>query len=230
MSKWYCIIQSRNSEYDGWKQIIKDLIIADTKKEAREIVEKEYMTLLPMRIQNKDITKESLLLSLYEIEENHFTEKFFEYNDCKVCGSKFRPIDKFNIFGYFGSNEVCSDECNITLRNEQQIQQSSFEETSPVIYKITQISSGKVYIGKTIRSFTLRWWEHIKSCSGSKFHIEMDSSDITDWQFQVIEVLPKNSKNEFILERETYWINHFDSIKNGFNSVISINNPTLSNA
>ncbi len=47
------------------------------------------------------------------------------------------------------------------------------------------------------------------------------------WTFEVIEMIeiPKDAqstlRHSIILERESFWINHYDSINNGYNTVIS---------
>ena len=218
--KWYCIIQGRDPDYYSWKQIIKDLIIAPTKKEARVIVESEYLQSLPMRIKRENIKPESLLLSLYEVKEDSFVNEFFEFKKCLICNKSYRLIDKFNFHGFFGNYEACSHECNEILREKNFQKVENLEYTIPVIYKITQISTGKVYIGKTIRAFTLRWWEHIKSQGlQDKFHSEICNTDITDWTFQVIKTLPKSMKDSEILRIEQEYINKYNSVSDGFNTI-----------
>ena len=87
-----------------------------------------------------------------------------------------------------------------------------------MIYKITNKHNGLCYIGQTIRSFTLRWWEHIVRPSNCKFHSALKDSKISDWIFEVVEVIPSGNK-EKLDERESYWIRHYNSINNGFNTV-----------
>lgn len=221
MKNWYCIIQGRDgdADYDHWVQIIKCKIEAPDKASARKIVESELNRTLPMRLLKKNIKPDSLLLSLYEISPGHFTESFFVERKCEYCGASYTLIDKFNMFGRFGNYDFCSSTCHLERDQSLQKASSNWGYADPVIYKITQISSGKCYIGKTIRSFTLRWWEHIKSVDECKFHKELATSSITDWVFQVIEVLSKGSSESFILEREKFYIDKFDSLENGFNAI-----------
>ena len=72
------------------------------------------------------------------------------------------------------------------------------------------------YIGKTSQVFTLRWYQHFYQSGDCKFHAAIKNSNFTDWSFDVIEIA--NSAEEVSI-REQYWIDHYDSISNGYNSV-----------
>ncbi len=228
MKNWYCIIQGRDDDNFYWKQIIKDIIQAETKKEARLIVESDYLTSLPMRIKQSDLNHGSFLLSLYEIPEYgqySFLNEMFKITECKYCGLEYRPVDMFNIKGSSYA-EYCSYDCKDKDR-ENNFKYENFNVAIPVIYKITQVSTGKIYIGKTIRSFTLRWWEHIKSKEDDKFHTAVKESPIEDFIFQVIETV--DTEKHDILERENYWIDFYNSTEKGFNTISGNNKQSDSN-
>lgn len=235
MKDWYCILQGRSSIRDfGWEQIYKTFVKAETKKEAVDAFHNtiEFKEKIPQRILSKNIKEDSLLLYVYEVGENHFTRDFLEERQCCICGSTYKLIDKFNEFGFYSVYECCKPSCDFMEKERRREAYCSdvenFYATYPVIYKIENIKTGKVYIGQTIRSFTLRWWEHIKSCANDKFHEAFDKSDITDWNFSVIEVInileeniDSNGKSmkEVLTERERYWINHYNSKEDGYNSL-----------
>jgi len=212
MKKFYCIIQGQGDF--GWIQLIKDIFEAEDKKSARELVRKEFEKDMPMRYKRENVKPDSLLLKLYELNGSYFSKDFFDEKTCRRCGKKFTLCEKFNVVGRFGDYEICSDRCQAEELNDREVQHDNFNFCEPVIYKITQISTGKVYIGKTERSYTLRWWEHIKD----KSWIKDDPTDIT---YQIIEIFKKGEKTDYILERETYWINHYNSIEQGFNCFVS---------
>ena len=227
MKTFYCIIKGRwnnpQDEYsDGWwTQIIKDTIQAEDKKEARKIVTETYGKNIPMRMKASDIKEDSLLLSLYEIDgDSYFKKGYFDDKECTICGSSFSMISKYNLFGSYGSDEQCSPKCTEKYNNENFVftDAENFYYSEPVIYMITQISTGKKYIGKTERSFTLRWWEHIKSKGSDKFHTAMNESSIEDFIFQVLEHL-KPDRVEEILKIEQSWIRKHNSIEDGFNTM-----------
>lgn len=212
MKTFYCIIKYRKDDF--WFDLIKDSIQAENKIEAREKIKEEFEIDIPMRLKLKDVKPGDLLLKLYEHNDQYFSQDFFEEKECVLCHKKFTMTEKYNLNKKFGSEKYCSIKCESIEYEKSDIYREYINETNPVIYKITKISTNQVYIGQTCRSFTWRWWEHIKT---QDFIIQ----DITDISFQIIETLPNDSDNSFILERESHWIKHYDSIKKGFNKLMS---------
>ena len=216
MKKWYCIIKGQGDS--GWIPLIKYHIEAEDKKEARSKIESEFVKELPMRFKKENVKPDSLLLQIYEHKgSEYFTHDFFEDKECSVCGIEYNSVEKYNLEGKFGYDDFCSKSCyNTTIEKRDSYIDNFFIPLYITIYKITQISTGKSYIGKSKRSFTLRWWEHIKS----KEYIE---SNIEDFTFQVIKTLDKNTSDEEVLKEESRLIEKYDCINNGFNTVISNN-------
>jgi group I intron endonuclease len=87
-----------------------------------------------------------------------------------------------------------------------------------IIYKVTNITNNKYYIGLTSRDFEIRRYEHIyesNSNSVFKFHqaLRKYSSDMFTW-----EILESGLETIKIAnEREIHYIQHFDSYSNGYN-------------
>lgn len=87
------------------------------------------------------------------------------------------------------------------------------------IYKISNNINDKVYIGKTQRSFQIRWKEH---CSNSfkkdniKLYNAMKKYGVNNFFIELIEECDDNIINE----REIYWINFYDSYYKGYNSTL----------
>jgi hypothetical protein len=88
------------------------------------------------------------------------------------------------------------------------------------IYKITEKATGKCYVGKTRNAPFFRWWNHLKH-SSSPFGIYLQTTKLSDWTFEVLEELPSNILDTEVFKKESEYINKFNSINNGFNSVIS---------
>lgn len=88
------------------------------------------------------------------------------------------------------------------------------------IYKITEKSTGKCYVGKTRNAPFFRWWNHLKH-SSSPFGIYLQTTKLSDWTFEVLEELPSNISDTEVFKKESEYINKFNSIDNGYNSVIS---------
>lgn len=101
------------------------------------------------------------------------------------------------------------------------------------IYKCTQKSTGKCYIGKTRNAPFFRWWNHLTH-SSSPFGLYLRTTKLSDWIFEVLEELPSNIDDSEVFRIESEYIIKFNSIDNGFNTVISnksaeikIKEPTL---
>ena len=80
-----------------------------------------------------------------------------------------------------------------------------------IIYKVTCLINGKVYIGQTINSLVKRKSQHIYDV------INQDSNKFFNWE--IIEEIDK----DLLDEREIYWIQYYDSYKSGYNSTIGGN-------
>ena len=88
------------------------------------------------------------------------------------------------------------------------------------VYKITRLKSGEIYIGQTT-SVDKRWQEHVKSALGvgtlasSQLHRVMRSDGPENFTFELLEEVPKDR----LRERESYYIDFYDSKTYGLNSV-----------
>lgn len=87
------------------------------------------------------------------------------------------------------------------------------------IYKITEISTGKCYIGQS-KNIKERFREHMKcglgidTPSGNKLYQAMLNSSIEDFTFELIEECEPSTLNE----KEKYFISLYQSYDYGFNS------------
>ena len=204
--------------------IFSGKVTTKDKKEAKELIEKEYGKNFPLRVLKKDLDSNEFLLKIQEIEKGSHVERLFQERECenRECNNKYKIIDVYNDTNFRDTYGCCSEKCSKKVKEIRQeayfTEVDFFNNAIPVIYKITNKHTNLCYIGQTIRSFTLRWWEHIVRPSNCKFHSALKESKITDWIFQVIEVIPSGNKKK-LDEKESYWIRHYDSIKKGFNTV-----------
>jgi hypothetical protein len=85
-----------------------------------------------------------------------------------------------------------------------------------LIYCVHCISTGKKYIGQTIQKLQYRMNDHFCRSSNSqyKFHRAIKKYGKSNFIYGVIEECDFNIINE----REMYWINVYDTFKNGYNS------------
>ena len=88
------------------------------------------------------------------------------------------------------------------------------------IYKITRLKTNEIYIGQTT-SIDKRWQDHVKSALGvgtlasSQLHRTMAQDGAENYTFEVLEEVPKDK----LRERESYYIDFYDSKTYGLNSV-----------
>lgn len=96
------------------------------------------------------------------------------------------------------------------------------------IYKITNILNGKMYIGKTLHSIQKRFQEHIKDSQRVRYdkrplYDAMNKYGIENFELALIE----NAEAELLDEREKYWIEYYDTYKNGYNATLGGEGKTL---
>lgn len=83
------------------------------------------------------------------------------------------------------------------------------------IYKIINDINDKIYIGETSRSLEDRFSEHcFEKRSTSKIHKAIQELGWQHFKIVEIEKVPLSQ----IYEREAYWVQHYDSYRNGYNS------------
>ena len=99
------------------------------------------------------------------------------------------------------------------------------------IYKITNLTENKIYIGQTRLTVQKRWERHIKSAEEEKnnnkkmslFHQKINEYGANDF---IVEQLEECSEDE-LNEREQYWISFYDSYNNGYNTSLIKYTPPL---
>ena len=90
----------------------------------------------------------------------------------------------------------------------------------PGVYKITRMKTNEIYIGQAVNIST-RWSEHCKAALGvgtlasSQLHRVMAEDGPEQFVFEVLEEVPK----ENLRERESYYIDFYDSKNCGLNSI-----------
>lgn len=209
--------------------IFSGMVEAENREDAKKIIEDLYGKKFPLRVLKKDLESNEFLLSIEELKEGSHRLKLFEKKECVLCGESFYVIDKYNDDNqFYKGHEYCTDACR---DQHKQIVSAEWGERReldgmhlPVIYRITNKNTGKCYIGKTTQPFTLRWYQHFFHNKGNKFHREISASNLSDWVFEVQEIVDipnemKSKRDSLILERERFWINHFNSIEDGYNSI-----------
>lgn len=208
-------------------------LLAESEEEAMIILAEEFW--LQWKLQWKPVAwnlkKEMYRLSLYEkwnIEQ--YIQDRTKKHSCSECNRIFRKMTNKNYIDPYEENDYvreenrkiyCSFDCAVKARWIEAIDSQYFSWDHWVIYKITKKSTGQCYIGQTIRSWTLRWWEHFTQWTSPKFQEAINSTPLEDWTFEILEKVPKDivkhNKN-YLTDLEAKWIAHFNSVEVWFNT------------
>jgi predicted nucleic-acid-binding Zn-ribbon protein/Zn-finger protein len=133
--------------------------------------------------------------------ERLFPGKLFCKSDNNICFENFKRA-------FYEGIELPDDEIYV-------------KADSPIyIYKITEKSSGKSYVGKTRNAPFFRWWNHLTH-SSSPFGLRLRNTELTDWTFEVLRMLPPETNSSDVFDIESKYIIEYDCLKNGYNSLIS---------
>lgn len=235
MGKFYFQIKGKGADNNWqWPPLESGLVESDNSKSARKEIEEMFGMKMPGGRLKNEADKQQLLLSIIDTDNKPYLLTRFETKRCAVCQIEFTLNDKY-MLSRGGSSAYCSSECDKKMRSDQDVLYgANFDFDGiheAVVYKITNKATGLCYIGKTTQAFTLRWYQHFYQGShGAKFYEARKQYDVTNWTFEVIEIIPvpkgasRDEKKRFILRCESYWMNQYDSVKNGYNSLLSIEN------
>ena len=90
------------------------------------------------------------------------------------------------------------------------------------IYKITNKLNNKVYIGQTSSSIEERWSSHIRDAKKIDKEKRPLYNAINKYgpDSFIIEELEEINDNLELLKKEIYWIEYFDTYRNGYNATL----------
>ncbi len=240
------------SGFDTVEVLREPLIEANDKAEVKKILLEMY----PQFFQNgKVYEKESkdqaqffyvVIFPLFNHEIQLINEGEWV---CDYCGqvheNKYisRPIESRKFEGkifcgkdYKSGNDIIEPTCYENWKKEYFKNVELPDDLSYInidslnyIYKITEKSTNKSYIGKTRNAPFFRWWNHLKH-SNSPFGLYFKQTKLSDWVFEVLEELPSNIEDSEVFRIESEYIHKFNSINNGFNSLISNKSTIIDNS
>ena len=94
------------------------------------------------------------------------------------------------------------------------------------IYKIENINTGKIYIGSS-KDIDTRWKEHKYRLKNNIHHsskLQRSYNKTEDKNIFILKIIEEVECKDNLLEREQYYIDKFDSFKNGYNCIGDLNN------
>jgi hypothetical protein len=224
--------------FDTVEVIREPLIEAKDKNEVKQILLNKY----PQFFQNNKVYEKEtkndkaqffyvVIYPLYRWEIGQIEEGEWICASCgQVHENKYISKPRINE-RLFGADKLfCKSEDDICIENYKKDIYKNIElpddthyinKNSPnYIYKCTEKLTGKSYIGKTRNAPFFRWWNHLTH-SISPFGLYLRRTKLSDWIFEVLEELPANIIDSEVFRIESEYIIKFDSIANGFNSLIS---------
>lgn len=163
------------------------------------------------------------------VSEHMHKWEYCKLRECKECGSEYRGFDSYNL----GFNSFQKDFCSKDCLEKYEADRNNPDELFKIghisslgtsyIYLIKNKVTEQVYVGKTTQVFTLRWYQHFfqNNRSSTKFKSAISNSNYEDWEFSILETI-KHGSNDYIFSREKYWIEFYNSIENGYNSLIPL--------
>lgn len=89
-----------------------------------------------------------------------------------------------------------------------------------IIYKVTNVLNGKVYIGQSRHSLEFRKWQHLNKAHkhvNTHLYNAMNKYGYENFKFEVIDDSAKSS--EELNQLEIYYIGKYDSIATGYNMI-----------
>jgi len=217
--------------------LFSDKVEAVNRKAAIEQIHELFDQKFPTRVLKKDIESNNFILIVKEIKDNdNHTKSLFQVRNCENCNAPYKVIEKYQTTGSGGGMSYCSTECRDKKKEIDEFKRVHASNVyvgsayKAVIYRIWNSETNKSYIGKTSQIFTLRWYQHFYQKTDSKFHKEIDQYPLTSWKFEIIEIIKIPDEiatykeiEDYIFKREMFWVDHYDAIKNGYNSVSSKN-------
>jgi len=237
------LIRRGASTYPNTDIVFEPLIEAEDKQEVESILAKKYPQFFPeSKVYYRDMKDEAqfFYVQIFPLKQHEIAKINQGEWTCSYCGqihenryiSKPITTSKFHNVIFCGQGDIR----DITLKGhscyelwkEERLREIEtpddlrfIKRDSPnYIYKCTEKSTGKCYIGKTRNAPFFRWWHHLAH-SNSPFGKYIRTTKLSDWVFEVLEELPCDISDANLLKIESEYMLKFDSISNGFNSKIS---------
>ena len=239
------VVNNDEYGYNTLEVIREPLIQATDKAEVKSILLEKY----PQFFQNGKIyereTKDQaqffyvVIFPLYNSEIEQIKKGNWTCSSCgQIHENLYISKPKYNTRLYGDDVFFCNSEDNICINNYYKKQNIFTEfpdnkyyiknDSLNYIYKCTEKTTGKSYIGKTRNAPFFRWWNHLTR-SGNQFGCYLRNTKLSEWTFEVLIELPSNISDSEVFKIESEYILKFDCIKNGFNSLIS-NKSVISNS
>lgn len=221
-----------SNSYDSFHRpvVAQEIIDVNNKTEVLGYIEKKYPEYFDGNKVAQKLSKKSeqiVYVTIYELDD-YWSNYWKQEIECCSCHKKVKLIDIKNHIGHTNLNKwTCSIECEELRKRAYEDCKSEADEyycnscNFYFIYKITNKTNGKVYIGYTSREPIFRWWEHFKH-SNLPLGQALKEDGIENFTFEVLEKHYKKDKTvEQMHDIESSYMIQYDSIFNGYNCLPS---------
>lgn len=234
-------INNHGSSYDGFNavEVIREpLIYAENKAEVIKIMGEKYPQFFTNgKVYSRETKDQAQFFYLvtYPLQSYEIIELNSGEWTCAGCGqihenkyvSRPRNYHRFSDSLLFCKDYDNEDAClkiykaaNFSAVDEMDDPYFIHDNSPTFIYKITEKTTGKSYIGKTRNEPFFRWWNHLTH-SKSPFGAHLRTTKLSEWTFEVLEVLDAKFSDQEVFEVESRYMLQYDSLNNGFNKVLS---------
>ena len=139
----------------------------------------------------------------------------------EILPKEYEPIQ----FDGYENVHLSFSRLKVILRGEKYSAYREALGTVKGVYCLTDTKTGKCYIGSASgeEGILQRWSDYVSSCDGSnqeliKLHrAEGDQYFEDNFYYSLLEVFPRNTEKQTVLNREKYWKEIFRTKENGYN-------------
>lgn len=182
-----------------------------------------YQRLVEQLEANIKEKKESLRIIQQQEQEAEEKEDYIKVHSLQLTEAEKADIILIREFAPRLSNRIIFNKLvwSEYYQNKLQALRKSLKaDKTTGIYKISNTKSSKCYIGQAI-DIGDRWAQHVKCglqvtiSAPNKFYTALSKEGPENFTFEVLEVCEKESLDT----RESYWIDYFDSVNQGYNTL-----------
>ena len=164
------------------------------------------------------------LIVKFEQKGRTFERWYFSLNDNDIEIYELSSSQNLKEFNGYQNVSLTHTELQYIINNTEPSWKLALSSVKAV-YVITDMKTGKLYIGSAYGNDCLlnRWNKYVTNLTGENKEFEAlikekgESYIQNNFKYSILEIFDTKTKDEYILERESYWKNVFETKKFGMN-------------
>ena len=164
------------------------------------------------------------LIVKFEQKGRTFERWYFSLNDNDIEIYELSSSQNLKEFNGYQNVSLTHIELQHIINNTEPSWKLALSSVKAV-YVITDIKTGKLYVGSAYGTGGLlnRWNEYINNLTGGNKEFEVlvkekgENYIKNNFKYSILEIFDTKTKDEYIVERESYWKNVFETKKFGMN-------------